>query len=314
MKRIALLLMVAVCGAVYAQSRFTEVQPRRTRDYDERRDNGYCVVRLRVDDEVIVHIRGNLLGFETLRGRDAHDEGSECSQAMPAGNALANFRFRGVDGRGRVELAEDPNPGNRFTARVRIQDSKGGDEGYTFRVQWENRNPGAMNDSSGFGGRRSSTNDSSGWGTSTSAGSNSGWGTSTNSSGSGWGTGTATGGAWGRSDFEETATGSGVARMTGQPDLNLTSTRLRLRQGGQFILEIAGAETVRFTGNWRRDGDTAILDINNGFATGGANGTGRAVLVNNQIQSLTLDGRNRTTNAAFKVEFRSGAGRRGFGR
>ncbi len=313
MKRIALFLIAAMCGVVHAQSRFIDVQPRRTRDYDERRDNGYCVVRLRVDDEVVVHIRSNRLGFETVRGRDAHDEGSECSQPMPSSSALANFRFKGVDGRGRVELAEAPDSGNRYTALVRIQDTKGGDEGYTFRVQWENRNPGAATDSSGFGGRRSRANDNSGWGTST-GGSNSGWGSTGSSGSSGWGTGAATGNAWGQTDFEDTAAGTGVARMAGQSDLNLTSTRLRLRTGGQFILEIIGAETVRFAGTWRRDGDTAILDINNGFASGGANGTGRAVLINNQIQSLTLDGRNRTTNAAFKVEFRSGAGRRGYRR
>jgi hypothetical protein len=312
MKRIMLVLIAAMCGVVFAQSRYIDVQPRRTRDYDERRDNGYCVVRLRVDDEVVIHIRGSALRFETLRGREAYDEGSECSQPMPLGNALANFRFKGVDGRGRVELAEDPSPNNRYTARVRILDSKGGDEGYTFRVQWDNRNPGAVNDTSGFGNRRQRANDNSGWGTST-GGTGSGWGSST-SSGSGWGTGTATGSAWGQTDFEDTAAGSGLARMAGQPDLNLTSTRLRLLRGGQFVLEIMGAETVRFSGTWRRDGDAAILAINNGFANGGANGTGRAVVVNNQLQSLTLDGRNRATNAAFRVEFRNSTANRRYRR
>jgi hypothetical protein len=323
MKRIMLVLIAAMCGVVFAQSRFLEVQPKRTNDYDDNRTNGYCVVRLRVDNEVVVHIRSNRLGFETVLGRDARDEGSECSQAMPTGSALANFQFKGVDGRGNVTLAEAPNSGNSYTARVRIQDSKGGDEGYTFRVQWDNRNPGQVSDNTGFGGRRGRVNDNSGWGTTqnnqnsgwgtTQGNSNSGWGT-TNSGNSGWGTGTATGTAWGQSDFEQTATGTGVARMAGQPDLNLTSTRLRLRQGGQFVLEITGAETVRFSGTWRRDGDAAILAINNGFANGGANGTGRAVVVNNQLQSLTLDGRNRATNVAFQVEFRNSTANRRYRR
>ena len=310
MKRFVLSMMAVTCGIVSAQPRFLDVQPRRTNDYDDNRGNGYCVVRLMVDDLVMVHIRGNRLRFETLQGRDARDDGSECSQAMPAGNALTNFRFKGVDGRGRVELAEQPSASNRYTAQVRILDSKGGDEGYTFRVQWDNRNPGQVSDNSGFGDRRQRGNDASGWGTSSSS-TGSGWGSSNSSSSSGWGTGTASGTAWGQSDFEQTTTGTGVARMAGQSDLNLTSTRLRLRQGGQFVLEIMGAETVRFSGTWRRDGDTAILAINNGFANGGANGTGRAVVVNNQLQSLTLNGRSRATNATFQVEFRnSTAGRR----
>jgi len=324
MKRLAVILIAATCGTVYAQTRWLDVQPRGTNDYDDNRTSGYCTVRLRVDDEVVVHIRGSRLGFETVRGRDARDEGSECSQAMPTGSALDNFRFRGVDGRGRVTLAESPTSGNRYTARVRIQDTKGGDEGYTFKVEWENRNPGAMTDTTGFGGRRQRANDNSGWGTTTNnpnsgwgtsaSSANSGWGTSTSSTGSGWGTGTATGSAWGQNDFESTTAGSGVARMTGQTDLNLTSTRVQLRRGGQFNLEIVGAETVQFAGTWRRDGDTAVLTIRNGFANGGASGTGRVVILNNQIQNLTLDGRNRNTNTPFQVEFQGGVGRRGYRR
>lgn len=280
-----------------AQSRFVEVQPKRTRDYNERRDNGYCVVRLRVDDEVVIHIRGSRLAFETVRGREAYDEGSECSQPMPYGSALANFRFRGVDGRGRVELAEAPDSGNRYTARVRIQDSKGGDEGYTFRVQWDNRNPGMSADSGGQG-----------WGGSR-PGRGSGWGTGGNQ-GSGWGSGSGSAGWW-QNDFEATTRGAGVARMVGQPDLNLTSTILRLRRNGQFTLEISGAETVRFNGAWTRNGDTAVLDIRNGFSSGAATGSGRATIVNNEVQSLAINGRNRNTNTSYSVEFRSGArGRR----
>ncbi|MBE0656783.1 MAG: hypothetical protein IH602_03780 [Bryobacteraceae bacterium] len=308
-----LFLIAAACGTLFAQSRFVEVQPKRTRDYDERRDNGYCVVRLRVDDEVVVHIRGNRLGFETVRGREAHDEGSECSQPMPRGSALDNFRFRGVDGRGRVDLAEAPDSGNRFTARVRIQDSKGGDEGYTFRVQWDNRNPGMSAESGGWqgwGGAGNRPGSGSGWGSGANQGS--GWGTgSTAGTGSGWGSGSGSATGWWQNDFEATTRGAGVARMAGQPDLNLTSTVLRLRRNGQFTLEILGAETVRFAGSWTRNGDTAVLTVRNGFANGGATGSGNATILNNEVQSLTLDGRNRQTNATFNVQFRSGVrGRR----
>jgi hypothetical protein len=290
-------------GLVSAQPRFVDVQPRRTRDFDERRDRGYCVVRLRVDDEVVVHIRGARLGFETVRGREAFDEGSECSQPMPFGSAMDNFRFRGVDGRGRVELAEGPDSGNRYTARVRILDSKGGDEGYTFRIEWDNRNPGQSAGAwGGWGGSRGGQGQGSGWGSGTQAG-GSGWGTGTQAGSPGWGS-TSNTGTWYESDFQGMTAGSGLARMAGQSDLRLTSTTLRLRKNGQFQLEIAGTQTVRFNGNWRRDGDTAILDIRNGFSNGGAEGTGRVAIVNNEVQSLALEGRNRQTSSTFTVEFR----------
>jgi hypothetical protein len=47
----------------------------------------------------------------------------------------ANFRFQGIDGRGRQTLLADPIS-NRGTAVVRIEDPKGGRERYTFDLLW----------------------------------------------------------------------------------------------------------------------------------------------------------------------------------
>jgi len=47
---------------------------------------------------------------------------------------VGDFRFQGVDGRGRQELIRDPRQGG--TAVVRIEDKDGGSEGYTFDVMW----------------------------------------------------------------------------------------------------------------------------------------------------------------------------------
>jgi hypothetical protein len=56
----------------------------------------------------------------------------------------ANFRFAGVDGRGRQQLVRDPSNGG--AAVIRIEDPQGGSEGYTFDVTWGgnyNYNPGS---------------------------------------------------------------------------------------------------------------------------------------------------------------------------
>ena len=45
-----------------------------------------------------------------------------------------NFRFAGVDGRGRQDLIRDPRNGG--PAVIRIEDPQGGREGYTFDVTW----------------------------------------------------------------------------------------------------------------------------------------------------------------------------------
>jgi hypothetical protein len=47
-----------------------------------------------------------------------------------------DFRFYGVDGRGRQQLVATPR-GNRGVAVVRIDDPHGGREGYTFDVTWK---------------------------------------------------------------------------------------------------------------------------------------------------------------------------------
>ena len=74
-------------------------------------------------------IRGRL---RNLAGRPAEWRRFECKRpclANPVG-----FRFAGVDGRGRQQLVRDPRNGG--VAVVRIEDSQGGSEGYTFDLFW----------------------------------------------------------------------------------------------------------------------------------------------------------------------------------
>jgi hypothetical protein len=86
-----------------------------------------------VDGSADVEIRGDRGFLRTLSGRAAQWRRFECSGAMPANPG--DFRFSGVDGRGRQELVQDPRNG-RGAAVVRIQDPDGGAEGYTFDVEW----------------------------------------------------------------------------------------------------------------------------------------------------------------------------------
>jgi hypothetical protein len=51
----------------------------------------------------------------------------------------ANFRFSGVDGRGRQSLVQPPANGG--PAVVRIEDPRGGTEGYTFDIEWNGAGP-----------------------------------------------------------------------------------------------------------------------------------------------------------------------------
>jgi hypothetical protein len=114
------------------------IQPKPTKDFDENRPNGYCLIRIVVDDEVNIYVQGGQITVETVRGKPARDAGAECSQPMPKGDALSNFKFKGIDGRGLVQLIEEPSEMNEWRAWIRIKDSKGGEETYLFRVGWDN--------------------------------------------------------------------------------------------------------------------------------------------------------------------------------
>jgi len=68
-------------------------------------------------------------------------------------NNPQDFRFRGIDGRGNVQLIQDPRQnGGRIV--FRIDDPKGGREGYTVDLEWRGGSGGQWNsqDNRGWNG------------------------------------------------------------------------------------------------------------------------------------------------------------------
>jgi hypothetical protein len=95
--------------------------------------DGKCTFEVEVDGVAEVTIRGDQGYLQTISGNPARWRRLDCNQPMP-GNP-ADFRFRGVDGRGSQNLVRDPNS-NRGAAVIRIDDPKGGSDGYTGDVTW----------------------------------------------------------------------------------------------------------------------------------------------------------------------------------
>jgi hypothetical protein len=96
---------------------------------------GQCDIRLGVDGEVEVSVRGDMVYVRTIGGRDARDAGSECNAPLP-GRDIQSFRFEGQQGRGEVRLLSPPNRGSNFAAVVAIRDRQGGEGRYQFRLSW----------------------------------------------------------------------------------------------------------------------------------------------------------------------------------
>jgi len=100
---------------------------------------GQCDIRLQVDNEVEVTVRGNRVDIRTLSGRDGRDDGSECNLPLPK-DEVRGFKFEVIDKRGEIRLVEEPARRNRFAAVVRIHDGEGGEGRYHFRLSWATKN------------------------------------------------------------------------------------------------------------------------------------------------------------------------------
>ncbi|WP_321474893.1 hypothetical protein [uncultured Paludibaculum sp.] len=138
-------------------------------------ESGKCTIEVVVDSVVEIQVRGEQGRMRTLSGQPGQWRRFQCDGRLPLN--MSEFRFKGVDGRGRVELVQDPR-NNNGVAMVRIEDSKGGSEGYTFDLEWRG----------GSGTAGGSWGGGSSWGSGNGSGNGSGWGSGNGSgSGSGWG-------------------------------------------------------------------------------------------------------------------------------
>ena len=137
------LLASACLAAALPALADTRFQIRRMTRNDVPFGKGQCDIRLQVDGEVELSVRGDMVYVRTLSGRDAQDAGSECNEPMP--RDPRNFGFDVRDRRGDIRLLSEPMPRNSGAAVVRIRDSAGGWGRYHFRLTWEigGRGPGS---------------------------------------------------------------------------------------------------------------------------------------------------------------------------
>src|SRR5579872_2348557 len=108
------LLALGLALPAVADTRF---QVRRMTRDDVPRGKGQCDIRLQVDDQVEVSLRGDNVFVRTISGRDARDDGSECNAPLPRGD-VAGFNFEVKDSRNEIRLLAPPDRRNDFAAVV----------------------------------------------------------------------------------------------------------------------------------------------------------------------------------------------------
>ncbi len=95
--------------------------------------SGKCTFEIRTGGTAEVEIRGSQGRVRPISGGPAQWVRLKCNQPLPM--RPNNFRFQGIDGRGRQTLVRDPNS-NNGTAVVRIEDNRGSMQGYTGDIMW----------------------------------------------------------------------------------------------------------------------------------------------------------------------------------
>ncbi|MCL4782723.1 MAG: hypothetical protein KJZ70_06790 [Bryobacterales bacterium] len=271
---------------------------------------GQCDIRFRVDNEVEMAIRGDRVDIRTIAGRDARDDGSECNFPLPVGQ-VNNFRWEKRDGRGRVELMEEPTRRSGNRAIFNVRDSDGGEGRYHIRLNWDiegssnisGNRPGWRGESNrGDGGRGgTSGNRGDGWGSASNS-NNSGWGSSSSSNNSGWGNSS----GWGNVRPPSSLNTSGRGTVTWDRRANLTANRASVRVTGEravIRIETSENRTVEFRGRVTSSSD-GFFEVDLDDSTEGAiDGMARVDYRNNStLDRIDLYGNS--GNNRFRVDFR----------
>ncbi len=89
----------------------------------------------RVDDEVVIMIQGSRASVRTVTGDRVRDENYSFDSPLPRQELRLNLRK--LNGRGSVDVVEEPSRRNDYSAVVRIRDKKSGTDDYEFELRWE---------------------------------------------------------------------------------------------------------------------------------------------------------------------------------
>jgi len=137
---------LAACASVaLAEDRVYRVDDeshliRRAPDWNLADNEGMCRLRIWVDDTARVRLQGDRITVETDRGKRAFDQGSVCTQPLPA-HAVDNFHVEVARGRGTVMEVRQPDRHNNYTGTVSVVDPQNGGDSYELIMAWNTPGP-----------------------------------------------------------------------------------------------------------------------------------------------------------------------------
>jgi len=114
--------------------------------------------RGRVDKEIQIKMRGNRTAVDLIGNREYDDGSLRRAGKLPKSDAV--IRVQTLEGRGQVDVIQQPNRNNDYTAIIRLRDPRSGADTYRIRAyvtssnddRWDNRRN-DRNDDGGWNGR-----------------------------------------------------------------------------------------------------------------------------------------------------------------
>ena len=129
------LALAALCAALPALAD-SQFHIRRMTRNDVPPGKGQCDIRLQVDGDAEVSVRGDMLFIHNLAGREPRDDGSECNAPLPD-RIPPGFNYQETERRDRMVQLPPSDRRDAFAVTVRIHDGPSGEGRYCFRLTWQ---------------------------------------------------------------------------------------------------------------------------------------------------------------------------------
>jgi hypothetical protein len=133
---VLLSLAAPVRGQFFGDYNHPEFTVQHAAGWSEQNRLGECEIRVTVDNQVNVELRWDRLRLATVAGTAGRDRGSVCNTPLQR-SGITNMQFQRIEGRGQMNLIEQPGPNNDWGAIVRIVDRNGGEGNYAYRLSWQ---------------------------------------------------------------------------------------------------------------------------------------------------------------------------------
>jgi len=98
-------------------------------------NSGQVEIEVEVDGTVDIYVSGETVRWEVQSGQPVGRQSIKFSAALPS-SEVGSWSLSKLAGRGRATLAERPSAQNGYTARIRVEDPRGGSDLYRLRLEW----------------------------------------------------------------------------------------------------------------------------------------------------------------------------------